>query len=87
MLQSNPQQPTSFPAQCMKEISQRMLEGWKLLAQICPLCTTPLIQSRDGLTYCVGCRVHVLKEGESLPPPSPNAGATAAALASALKGR
>lgn len=46
-------------------IAEKMLEGWALLAEHCPLCSTPFVRSRDGRIYCVTCDLYAVREGES----------------------
>ncbi|KAG7666632.1 hypothetical protein NADE_003571 [Nannochloris sp. 'desiccata'] len=46
-------------------IADKMLEGWALLAEHCPLCSTPFVRSRDGRIYCVTCDLYAVREGES----------------------
>jgi len=45
------------------KLAQKMLEGWKMLADHCPLCRTPLCKSRQGETRCVACDLPVRREG------------------------
>jgi len=46
-------------------IADKMLQGWALLAEHCPLCSTPFVRSRDGRIYCVTCNLYAVREGES----------------------
>ena len=43
-------------SEVIQGMSQRMLEGYKLLSKHCPMegCNTPLLQSRDGEMWCAG---------------------------------
>ena len=42
------------------EIGDRLLKGWTLLGESCPLCVhTPLVRSRAGVMYCVCCQMEV----------------------------
>ncbi len=38
-----------------KEIAKVLTQGGKLLADTCPNCSTPLVQTRSGMTVCVNC--------------------------------
>jgi uncharacterized Zn finger protein (UPF0148 family) len=45
-------------------IGERLLRGWTLMAECCPRCVhTPLVKSRQGEMYCVGCEMDVKREG------------------------
>ncbi|KAI3429226.1 hypothetical protein D9Q98_005325 [Chlorella vulgaris] len=56
-----------------KAIAELMLDGWAMLAEHCPRCLHPLLRSRDRRTYCGGCQLYVVREGNeqarALPPP------------------
>ena len=48
-----------------KKLSNLMMTGWILLADVCPIesCSCPLMKSPDGQRYCVGCEMwHFEKE-------------------------
>ncbi len=48
-----------------KKLSNLMMKGWILLADVCPIesCSCPLMKSPDGQKYCVGCEMwHFDKE-------------------------
>ena len=48
-----------------KKLSNLMMKGWILLADVCPIesCSCPLMKSPDGQRYCVGCEMwHFEKE-------------------------
>jgi len=42
-----------------------LLEGWRMLAQICPLCSSPLM-SKDGGLHCPGCDLPVRYESQQV---------------------
>ena len=44
-------------------LADKMLEGWALLGEHCPLCSTPFVRSRDGRIYCVMCDLYAVREG------------------------
>jgi uncharacterized Zn finger protein (UPF0148 family) len=44
-------------------LADKMLEGWALLGEHCPLCSTPFVRSRDGRIYCVLCDLYAVREG------------------------
>jgi uncharacterized Zn finger protein (UPF0148 family) len=46
-------------------IADKMLEGWALLAEHCPLCSTPFVRSRNGRIYCVTCDLYAVKEEDA----------------------
>jgi uncharacterized Zn finger protein (UPF0148 family) len=51
-----------------KELSQRMLDGWKMLSMHCPVegCGTPLVESKkNGEIYCVKCKAVCITEKEA----------------------
>jgi uncharacterized Zn finger protein (UPF0148 family) len=52
------------------ELSQKILQGWTLLAESCPSdgCNVPLVRSGKGDTYCCSCQVHFDAELNPLPP-------------------
>ena len=50
------------PASPASKLADKMLEGWKMLADHCPLCRMPLCESKSGEVRCVGCDLEVRKE-------------------------
>uniref|UniRef100_A0A1D2A727 Sjoegren syndrome/scleroderma autoantigen 1 n=2 Tax=Auxenochlorella protothecoides TaxID=3075 RepID=A0A1D2A727_AUXPR len=54
-----------------QEISQsladRMLHGWTLLGQSCPICSTVLVRSRERQVFCVSCKMPVRLGSEAQP--------------------
>ena len=43
-----------------------MLTGWKMLSQVCPVCSFPLM-GKDGNMMCPGCNVPVIRETSLAP--------------------
>jgi hypothetical protein len=57
-------------------IAEKLLEGWTLLAEYCPMegCLAPLMRSRDGRRYCVAHDMFVMSPEVgrcTLTPPDP----------------
>ncbi|MDI9619600.1 MAG: Sjogren's syndrome/scleroderma autoantigen 1 family protein [Candidatus Nezhaarchaeota archaeon] len=50
----------------MKRMVDLLRSGAAMLADVCPLCSSPLFRLRSGDVYCPGCskRVIFVKEGE-----------------------
>lgn len=48
-------------------IAEKLLEGWTLLAEYCPMegCLAPLMRSRDGRKYCVAHDMFVMTPEEA----------------------
>lgn len=46
----------------IKRTGQLMLQGWRLLAQCCPICYTALLSSREGQMRCPFCDLPVVAE-------------------------
>lgn len=44
-------------------LGQKMLQGWAMLDAYCPVCNTPLVRSRDGRLFCVGCDMEAMRQG------------------------
>ncbi|KAJ1474246.1 hypothetical protein T484DRAFT_1833052 [Baffinella frigidus] len=64
---SNQPKAVSESDRVSAEIGDRLLKGWTLLAESCPLCVlTPLVRSRAGVMYCVCCQMEVITPPESL---------------------
>jgi len=44
------------------------MDGGKLLAESCPVCSTPLVQEKSGEVFCVNCqkRVVIISKDEEL---------------------
>ena len=55
--------PQGPPVDSSQALADKMLEGWALLAEHCPLCSTPFVRSRDGRIYCVACDLYAVREG------------------------
>ncbi|KAG0568156.1 hypothetical protein M758_7G187600 [Ceratodon purpureus] len=63
-------------------IASKLLQGWTLLADSCPVCLTPLVRNRQKQLFCVSCSQWLLTEDQlalklqaqhvhdSSPPPS-----------------
>ena len=49
------------------QIAEKLLEGWTLLAEYCPMegCLAPLMRSRDGRRYCVAHDMFVMSPEEA----------------------
>jgi uncharacterized Zn finger protein (UPF0148 family) len=43
-------------------LADKMLEGWRMLADHCPICRTPLCRSKGGEVRCVSCDLEVRRE-------------------------
>ena len=56
----------------MEDVSARMLQGWTMLGDACPVagCNTPLVRSRQGEVWCARCGAAVVKEGDAMSVPS-----------------
>lgn len=50
----------SCVSQASKKIAKVLMEGGKLLAESCPVCSTPLVQEKSGEVYCVNCQKRVV---------------------------
>ncbi len=44
-------------------LADKMLAGWKMLGDHCPICRTPLCESKGGQVRCVSCDLEVRREG------------------------
>jgi uncharacterized Zn finger protein (UPF0148 family) len=58
----------SIAMEVHKELSQRMLDGWKMLSMHCPVegCGTPLVESKkNGEIYCVKCKAVCMTEQQA----------------------
>jgi len=53
-----------MPKDSTKQLGELMLKGWTLLADICPICSTPLMSKNKGTRRCVSCDADVLTEAE-----------------------
>ena len=49
------------------KIAEKLLEGWTLLAEYCPVegCLAPLMRSRDGRKFCVAHNMFVMSSEEA----------------------
>lgn len=47
-------------SQASKKLAKMLLEGAKLRAEACPVCSTPLVELKTGEVYCVNCEKRVL---------------------------
>ncbi|KAG5192467.1 hypothetical protein JKP88DRAFT_173432, partial [Tribonema minus] len=45
-----------------RQIGERLSEGWAMLSQHCPQCSTVLLRSRDQQIFCVSCQCYCLTE-------------------------
>ena len=90
-----PQSKRRTEAEALEDVSARMLQGWTMLGDGCPVadCNTPLVRSRQGEVWCARCGAAVVREGAPLqmsgPPPSTKIAAAKAraAWAEAAAGR
>ena len=59
-------------AEALEDVSARMLQGWTMLGDACPVagCNTPLVRSRRGEVWCARCGAAVVKEGDAMSVPS-----------------
>merc|ERR1719181_1444043 len=64
--------PRRTEAEALEDVSARMLQGWTMLGDACPVagCNTPLVRSRQGEVWCARCGAAVVKEGDSMSVPS-----------------
>eukprot|EP00698_Gefionella_okellyi_P023991 TRINITY_DN8350_c0_g1_i1.p1 TRINITY_DN8350_c0_g1~~TRINITY_DN8350_c0_g1_i1.p1 ORF type:complete len:286 (-),score=65.24 TRINITY_DN8350_c0_g1_i1:49-858(-) len=63
----------------VKGLSQKILQGWSMLADSCSSCNVPLVKSRDGAQItCVGCKTNFDNQLQPLPA-SPKPGTPKAA--------
>lgn len=55
-------------SQISKKIAKVLMDGGKLLAESCPVCSTPLVQLKSGEVFCVNCqkRVVIIEKDEEL---------------------
>ena len=44
-------------------LADRMVQGWKMLAEHCPMCQTPLLEKNHNI-YCVACDLPVKKQAD-----------------------
>lgn len=57
--------PTVFPlVDSSQALADKMLEGWTLLAEHCPRCSTPFVRSKEGRIYCVSCEMYAVRESD-----------------------
>jgi UPF0148 protein len=47
-------------SQASKKLAKMLMEGAKLRAEACPVCSTPLVELKTGEVYCVNCEKRVL---------------------------
>ena len=49
-------------AEALEDVSARMLQGWTMLGDACPVagCNTPLVRSRQGEVWCARCAAAVV---------------------------
>ena len=82
-----PQSKRRTEAEALEDVSARMLQGWTMLGDGCPVadCNTPLVRSRQGEVWCARCGAAVVREGAPLqmsgPPPSTKVAAAKARAA------
>merc|ERR1739841_392488 len=64
--------PRRTEAEALEDVSARMLQGWTMLGDACPVagCNTPLVRSRQGEVWCARCGAAVVKEGDAMSVPS-----------------
>ena len=63
--------PRRTEAEALEDVSARMLQGWTMLGDACPVagCNTPLVRSRQGEVWCARCGAAVVKEGDAMSVP------------------
>ncbi|CAI5529466.1 unnamed protein product [Closterium sp. Naga37s-1] len=49
------------------EMSEKLLQGWAMLAMHCPVCFNPILRSRAGEKRCVVCDLPVIEEADAPP--------------------
>ncbi|CAI6000485.1 unnamed protein product [Closterium sp. NIES-65] len=47
------------------EMSEKLLQGWAMLAMHCPVCFNPILRSRAGEKRCVVCDLPVIEEADA----------------------
>jgi len=45
-------------------IASKLLQGWTLLADSCPVCLTPIVRNRQKQLFCVACAQWLLTEDQ-----------------------
>jgi len=48
-------------------MGEKMLQGWTLLGDTCPICNSPLMKDREGQMFCVKCNTRVMHEKDFNP--------------------
>merc|ERR1711916_205166 len=49
----------------MSKVGQKLLEGWTMLSQSCPVCLQPLLRRpSDQTMWCVECNAHAVNEAD-----------------------
>jgi len=48
----------------IKRTGELMLAGWKLLSQVCPICSSPLLSNKSHQMRCPGCDMPVMLEAD-----------------------
>ena len=63
---SSPTMP-AFNENYMQDMSDKLLAGWTMLADVCPVtnCAVPLLRDRQKKVYCCKCTTFVLTEAEA----------------------
>ena len=54
-------------------MGKALLEGWRMMADVCPLCSSPLCSSpkaKGGEVWCLRCKLPCSAPGSDKPPPS-----------------
>ena len=53
----------------VNELSKKLLDGWVLISDSCPnsSCSVPLVKSKTGEIYCIGCERHYELGNQSQP--------------------
>eukprot|EP00474_Spongospora_subterranea_P009242 CRZ09700.1 hypothetical protein [Spongospora subterranea] len=49
----------------VNRISERLVQGWTMLARHCPVCTTVLVGHRSHGIFCVGCQLPCVTEEDA----------------------
>ena len=56
--------PADPPPDHSSLIASKLLQGWTLLADSCPVCLTPLVRNRHRQVFCVSCFQWLLTEDQ-----------------------
>ena len=53
--------------EAIKSMGDKLLAGWTLLGEICPICNTPLMKDRNKSMWCLSCNVMIVSEEDYNP--------------------